>query len=409
MYLSTPTIPSSMTSRFLVGQLPLRLCMNPDRSLTGPLLRLALSYRHFSTQNFLNHGATSTSKRNAAPSKVSHEDQQSVLARLSRRGEAPEQLIDQTQSPRLAVKSSRAWLGWLGGASVLLAIGASLLNSPGDPDGKPFDPPRFSPFTVVKREVVSPTSVILTVRRYANGTEDLYKDMWDRGIWSVEVKQPELQISRSYTPLPPIKPIDYSELRFLIRKEHKGEVSGYLHRLGLSSQIELRGPHSGFDIPEDVAEVVFLAGGTGIAPALQAAYTTLERRNTEARVRIVWSNRWRDDCQGGGQLNRMDHQQLGLVVQELETLQNKHPGRLSVDYLVDQENKFLNQKMITQLTQISGRSNLQGPKLLLISGPEGFVNHFAGPKRWEGGKEGQGVVAGVIGNMKLHDWTIWKL
>jgi len=52
---------------------------------------------------------------------------------------------------------------------------------------------------------------------------------------------------------------------------------------------------------------------------------------------------------------------------------------------------------------------VEGPKLLFISGPEGFVNHFAGPKRWEDGKEGQGVVAGVIGKMKLRDWTIWKL
>ncbi|KAN0102915.1 ferredoxin reductase-like protein [Hyaloscypha variabilis] len=399
-----------MTSYFLVGQLPWKSLLKSGRNLAGPFLRQPLSYRHFCyTQIFLNQQATVTSKRNVPLYRVYHEDQRSVLVRLSSRGFASVEPNDEIR--HRAVKSSKARLRWLGGAAVLLAVavGALTLNPLAATDGKPFDPPRFTPFTVVKREVVSPTSVIVTVSRYANSTEDLYKDMWDKGIWSVEVKQPELQIARSYTPLPPIKPVEYSELRFLVRKEHRGEVSGYLHRLGCSSQIELRGPHPGFDIPENVAEVVFLAGGTGIAPALQAAYTTLERRDTEARVRIVWSNRRRDDCQGGGPLDGMDHQELGLIVQELEILQKKHPGRLTVDYVVDEENTFLNQKSIAQLTQDSGRRNVEGPKLLFISGPEGFVNHFAGPKRWEDGKEGQGVVAGVIGKMKLRDWTIWKL
>jgi ferredoxin-NADP reductase len=277
---------------------------------------------------------------------------------------------------------------------------------------KVFDPPRFTPFTVVKRDIVSPTSVILTVRRFANGTEDPYREMWERGIWSVEVKQPELQIARSYTPLPPIQPVEYSELRLLIRKEHKGEVSGYVHNLGLGSKIELRGPHPGFDIPENVAEVVFLAGGTGIAPALQAAYTTLEKRDTQARVRIVWSNRRREDCEGGGQTNSMGwkaEEETGLIVQELEYLQKKHPGQLTVEYLVDEEKTFLTPKKISQALKARGKSSVEGTKLLFVSGPEGFVNHFAGPKRWDGGKEVQGEVTGVIGKMGLRDWIVWKL
>jgi ferredoxin-NADP reductase len=277
---------------------------------------------------------------------------------------------------------------------------------------KVFHPPRFTPFTVVKRDIVSPTSVILTVRRFANGTGDLYREIWDRGVWSVEVKQPQLQIARSYTPLPPIQPVEYSELRFLIRKERNGEVSGYLHNLHPGSQIELRGPHPGFDIPEDVAEVVFLAGGTGIAPALQAAYTALERGNTEVKVRIVWSNRKREDCEGGGRKDVMDwkaEKKTGLIVQELEALQKRHPAQLTVDYLVDEENTFLNYRMISQLTTGRGKSNAEGTKLLFVSGPEGFINYFAGPKRWEGGKEVQGDVAGVVGKVGLRDWTVWKL
>jgi ferredoxin-NADP reductase len=412
---STSTIQgqTTMTSRFLMGQLLSRLFRKPVRHLGGP--SWGLPYRHVSStqpQSFLSPKADFTSEEKASLNRMPGEDQHSIVERLRDRKEAAEELIEKTRSQRLDLEPSKPWRAALkvGAILFLIGIGTSLvLSPPPKDDGKPFDPPRFSPFTVVKREVVSPTSVILTVRRFANGTEDLYKDMWDKGIWSVEVKQPELQISRSYTPLPPIKPVDYSELRFLIRKEHKGEVSGYLHSMGLNSQMELRGPHPGFDIPENVAEVVFLAGGTGIAPALQAAYTTLERRNAEARVRIVWSNRWRDDCEGGGQLDNMDRKRAGLIVQELEVLQKKHPGQLTVDYFVDEENTFLNQKKISQLTNTSKRSNFEGTKLLFISGPEGFVNHFAGPKRWENGREGQGKVAGIIGKMALRDWIIWKL
>jgi ferredoxin-NADP reductase len=293
---------------------------------------------------------------------------------------------------------------------LLMAVLVALATGSRQTNEKVFDPPRFTSFTIVKREVVSPTSVILTVRRFANalGTGDPYKEMWDAGIWSVEVKQPELQIARSYTPLPSTKPVDYSELKFLIRKEHKGEVSGYLHNLRSGSQIELRGPHPGFDIPEDVTEVVFLAGGTGIAPALQAAYTTLERRGAEAKVKIVWSNRRREDCAGGGQVKKRD-QQVGLMVQELEALQNKYPGQLTVDYFVDEEKTFLSLKKISQLTNTSTRNNVEGTRLLFISGPEGFVNHFAGPKRWKDGEEVQGQISGVIGKLGLSNWTIWKL
>jgi ferredoxin-NADP reductase len=318
--------------------------------------------------------------------------------------------------------SSRA--RWLVGGLLLLWVGGSTFRL-GSYSSEPklFDPPRFTPFTITKREIVSPTSIILTLRpRLAplnESTADLYKEWWESVIWSVEVKQPELQIARSYTPLPPTKSDENSELRFLIRKEHKGEMSGYLHSLDVGSKIELRGPHLGYDLPQDVADVVFLAGGTGIAPALQVAYTLLERRKTDgeqARIRIVWSNRRREDCEGGvGQRDNMAQQrgkQTGRIVEELENLQRRHPDQLTVDYLVDEENRFLNRRKISQITNdsqnIERDAKQPAPKLLFISGPEGFVNYFAGPKKWEDGKEGQGAVTGVLGQMRLKDWTIWK-
>ena len=49
-------------------------------------------------------------------------------------------------------------------------------------------------------------------------------------------------------------------------------MSTYLHRLPIGATIELRGPHVEYQIPSEVKNVIFVAGGTGIAPALQVAH-----------------------------------------------------------------------------------------------------------------------------------------
>jgi ferredoxin-NADP reductase len=301
-------------------------------------------------------------------------------------------------------------------------------------NGTIFDPPRFTPFTIIEREIVSSSSIILTLRPQteflSHSTTDPYKELWEKGIWSVEVKQPELQIARSYTPLPPVESDSRGDLRFLIRREHKGEVSGYLHALPVGSKIELRGPNSEFNLPQEITHVVFLAGGTGIAPAMQVAHTLLERRNDvlrKPRMQIVWANRRREDCEEGktsrnlSQGSNFDNN-IGPIVRELQDLQLKHPDHFSVEYLVDEEGTYLDQKMISQLTKKTGSEPKYGSiatrgaiatridsKLLFVSGPEGFVNYLAGLKKWEGGKEGQGDLGGILGRLWLRDWKIWKL
>jgi ferredoxin-NADP reductase len=46
-----------------------------------------------------------------------------------------------------------------------------------------------------------------------------------------------------------------------------------LHRLEASAEVEVRRPNAEYILPtaERVGKVVFLAGGTGVAPALQVA------------------------------------------------------------------------------------------------------------------------------------------
>lgn len=237
----------------------------------------------------------------------------------------------------------------------------------------------------------------------------------------MEFKQPELQIARSYTPLPPREgDLNTGDLRFLIRLEHKGEVSGYLHRLRMGREVEIRGPKMEVKLPQDITNVVFLAGGTGIAPALQVVHTLLERRDkTKPKIRIVWANRRREDCVGGyaEMVNVRSTKDIaaGYIVQELEKLQDKYPYNLQVDYVVDEEGTFLDQKRIAPLISTSSEVK-HGPvttridsRLLFVSGPEGFVGYLAGPKKWEGGAERQGELGGVLRRMGIRNWKIWKL
>ncbi|KAK2628738.1 hypothetical protein QTJ16_001841 [Diplocarpon rosae] len=349
------------------------------------------------------------------------------ITRPQQESKAPLSLVDTAQSgkrkrsKRLRIVLSIAVVTALATAVVLIA----------DPNNKEvkkiFDAPRFTPFTIIEREEVSPTSIILTLRpqtlvnRPRKLLDDPYQACWEKGTWSVEFKQPDLQIARSYTPLPPKKGDPKGDLRFLIRREHKGEVSGYLHTLGEGSQIQLRGPHEEFSLPESVQDVLFLAGGTGIAPALQVAYALLEVRDSQAekpKIHIVWACRKRADCEGGvdnSNPNAWEAHKTGKIVQELEILQQSHPGQLSIDYLVDEEGKFLDQKKISSLTMMKTKARSGAamteiyPHLLIVSGPEGFINYIAGPKRWEHGREGQGELGGILRSMGLKTWKVWKL
>lgn len=311
--------------------------------------------------------------------------------------------------------SRRTYAVWaIAGLFVAIGVSKQLDNKR---EKKIFDPPRFTPFEIIKREEASPTSIILTLRpRNLPSSKDAeasdpYKEEREKGTWSVEFKQPELQIARRYTPLPPTAETAKTDLRFLVRKEHKGEMSGYLHTLVVGAEIGLRGPHREYELPENVSRVAFLAAGTGIAPALQVAHTFLERKSEQKpKIHIVWANRRREDCEGGfGPGKKPLSTKKSKIVQELDGFQKRYPGQILVDYLVDEEGTLLNQKMISQTVAPDASSSSGTSQLILISGPEGFVNYVAGPKVWENGKEGQGSLGGLLSQMKLKGWIVWKL
>jgi ferredoxin-NADP reductase len=291
------------------------------------------------------------------------------------------------------------------------------------------NPSNFTPFTLVSKDAVSSTSSIFTLspQNKDPATSRAVKDAFEKGIWSIQFKQPQLQIARNYTPLPdPDKTLADDQLQVLIRREEGGEVSNYLHDLPERSTISIRGPYDECQISADVTEVLFLAGGTGIAPALQLA--NMLKHRGDMKMNILWASRRREDCVGGqsdatsastglaswfastkssterslpDSLNTM-----GQIVRLLETLKSQNqPDQLSVQYYIDEERQYIKPTDVSRLLE----QPQKGRALILISGPDGFVEYWAGKKQWAMGREAQGVLGGQLANMNKNGWTVVKI
>lgn len=398
----------------------------------------------------------------------------------------------------------------------IAVLGAALFSATTD-IGNPFgrkvkgvlNGESFVPFKVVSTERTSPTTFILTVSAPAPHQADnaaLIQDAWSHGLWSVEIKQPQLQIARNYTPLPPAVAATVgdvgdgtsatAQLRFLVRRYDGGEMSTYLSRLRSGDEVWLRGPHPGFDVATRLGaageRVVFLAGGTGVAPALQVARHLLSLRrggveDGKLSMEIIWASRSRADCAGcprllrqdggrgfwgrlasvtGGSGPAADQDVEGIqhpVVRELRELQAAYRSRgheLEFRCVADDEAGAISgadvtraiersrtplpstavglptertscyyhsQRLLQKSTQDSdagpkgqgepgtaaggcacGGEGVSGKNLLMISGPDGFVSAYVGPKVWADGAERQGPVGGLVRKLMQKSPEAWR-
>lgn len=335
-----------------------------------------------------------------------------------------------------------------------------------DPSPRRLDARRFAPFTLLRKDAVSSTASIFTLRsahamstspspstssEEAEGSIDAHAHWgppytsgeYAHKLWSIETKQPDLQIARSYTPLPPTPSpppssssstlpdasghTDTTILRLLIRALPRGEMSPYLHALAPGATMPIRGPRVEADLT-DASDVLFLAAGTGIAPGLQCAYWMA--RTPGARMRLMVANRRREDVRGAGGDGgaswwswirgleggeRDEGLEKSALVSEIEawkTEMHRRGGEMRVEYFVDEEGTWIDCAGVRRgMSALEKRDTTQpqGRKIIFVSGPEGFVEHWAGPKVWKDGKETQGPVRGVLGQMKLDGWEVVKL
>lgn len=388
---------------------------------------------------------------------------------------------DQSQEP-LQARVSPAL------AAVLLVGGGAIyyLSTPAAKD-KVLNQDTFVPYTVISREEISPSSFIFTVAPQHPNPAPSYltkepsgPPKWRYSLWSVEFKQPDVQIARNYTPLPPLEgeQIADGKLRFYVRSIPGGEMSSYLGRLGVGREAWLRGTHPGFDVKTRLGtqkNIVFLAGGTGVAPAMQVAKAVLDGHD-DTHFTLLWAIRSREELQIAPdnlndalrparqswwsflcgrpkhQIAEVTHPIAGVspLGSELDEMKTRYGSRLRIFVGVDDEStQFQESDIANALQNASALPTLPsapdcqphnqkfhvpasefeptgarpctcgtdkpGKNLLMISGPEGFISHYAGPKVWRGGVETQGNVGGVTGDMRRKnanftaDWLVLKL
>jgi len=177
-------------------------------------------------------------------------------------------------------------------------------------------------------------------------------------------------------------------------------------------------------------------------PAVQIA----EKVAGEANMHLLWANRRREDCTGGVSDTSVSETATGwtlfrwwsasgrgserkedvarppseksAAVALLESIKARtstpsHAStQLKIDYFVDEEGTFIRPDSVIKLLQSSSLqhdSNNGGDRLLFVSGPEGFVNYWAGPKQWANGREIQGPLGGILSSFDLRGWKVVKL
>lgn len=161
-------------------------------------------------------------------------------------------------------------------------------------------------------------------------------------------------------------------------------MSRYLYSLNEGDIVEIRGPEVEYIYPSwENKKIVFFAGGTGIAPALQIAGSLLLQGKSEhgREAEILWAVRHKGET-------------LGPMKEEIDRLVSKAESagsKLTVRKFVDSEGGIKVRDIETAITT-KGKANSR----IFVSGPEGFIAWIAGPKDLRGGREEQGVLGGML-------------
>lgn len=175
-------------------------------------------------------------------------------------------------------------------------------------------------------------------------------------------------------------------------------MSRYLLSLQPGAEVQIRGPHEEWDISDKATmrNVLFLAGGTGVAPALQAA-EKICAKDPEAQVKVIWGVK-----KGSGETG-------GVMKEVVETLKERFGGRVKVEVRDDGRGGI-------GVGEVEKWVRKEGVTCVGLSGPEGFLRFWAGEKRWVDGVEKQGEVGGVLGEVRRRmrregerEVEVWKM
>lgn len=304
-------------------------------------------------------------------------------------------------------------------------------------------PSHFVKYKISHKQDIDSSHFLVEVTPLIKQKVNVWSLMTAENLWSVEVKQPEVMVVRSYTPLPlSFNPTSREieilkdgnnadgKLSFYIKKYENGEVARWLQHLPKGHVIEIRGPFVDYEFPhlpnelkrsreclyvdncnekdyidkEDSKfvyqpfDIMMFTAGTGIVTALQLLLTESPFRGN---IKLFHTNE--------------NVKQLGPLYPILLRLQAFNRVQLQIfetDRQTRQEILKNIQKSITKPYPYKGLlpfSNVTDqdfkPVLALVCGPESYISSISGRKY----DLNQGPVRGLLSKKGWDSDNVYKL
>ncbi|KAH9966037.1 hypothetical protein BC827DRAFT_1125431 [Russula dissimulans] len=295
---------------------------------------------------------------------------------------------------------------------------------------QPLSPSYFIPVTVTERSPAGPDLAVLTLSIPPDSRpSDENAPVFDP-IWSIFIKDDDIQVERPYTPLFGID--ENGAIKLWVKRYPRGEVGRWLHSKQAGDTIEIRGPLKTFPFQEGKwDEVVMISGGTGFSPFHQLLFRHLQGDvNPSTRFTFLHASRSPEELPP-----------LPLL-QPLIDIAVAHPEYLRLRLFVDGPSRAPPPESVAKHLKVgriekssiahalgisdgswswsSWISNLwtRGqPKvgdgdirrknvLVLVCGPEPMIAAIAGPY---GKNYSQGKVGGVLAELGFKAGQVWKL
>ncbi|KZW04114.1 ferredoxin reductase-like protein [Exidia glandulosa HHB12029] len=295
---------------------------------------------------------------------------------------------------------------------------------------EPLASTHFTPATLASSVPSVPHSKLLTLTLPPHLLPP--KDAFPRAIWSIYVKDSDLQIERPYTPLEGTDGLERGELKLWVKRYDDGEVSRWLCSRPPGEMLEIRGPVQTWAMPppsdtsaEQFDEVFLISGGTGITPFYQLLHSLFSdptRVSGKTHYTLIHSS---------PSTSTLPPPQL---LDTLSAWARRYPRNLSLSLCVDARDlpdpplgiklhegrvgsavldRALRRRSLRAQTDDAqswwarvwpARSRPQTPRrvLFLVCGPDPMIRAIAGPK-------GVQTTGGVLGQMGFQEHQIRRL
>ncbi|KAF9651173.1 riboflavin synthase domain-like protein [Thelephora ganbajun] len=289
-------------------------------------------------------------------------------------------------------------------------------------------PTRWSPVSLIASEETSKDTRLLTlsIPRHLIPTPSSA-----RAIWSIYIKDDDIQVERPYTPLEGID--EEGNIKLWVKKYPKGEVGRWLHSKKPGERIEIRGPLQTWlheQHPDEWDEIIMISGGTGITPFYQLLNEELIKSNPSGDAKLTpFKTRFTllHASRSAGDLPPP------AILGPLVSIAQNDPSRLRLKLFVDEKDSStgspydlnigrIDSKAVENALEIR-RSSVwdklawrkfdpkgvagEGRKVLfLVCGPDPMISAIAGP--W-GRNYSQGSVGGVLGQLGFGSDQVRKL